>query len=116
MAPKGREKARKTRLRGAPVWAAIYGGGLGVSRQSLVPGAVARYMFVNTNGPFNARDSRRDPPRAAALCLAADCRSCAVVADRLQRGQYTQPVRRERRRIPLPDHRAGIAPDPQHDA
>src|SRR3954465_11411061 len=50
MAPKGREKARKTRLRGAPVWAAIYGGGLGGSRQSLVPGGVARYSFANTTG------------------------------------------------------------------
>jgi YggT family protein len=50
MAPKGREKREETQLRGAPVSAPFTAGGLGCQGDSLVPGAVARYMFANTTG------------------------------------------------------------------
>src|SRR4051812_22110848 len=50
MAPKGREKARKNAITRRSSVGAICGGGSGVSRQSLVPGAVARYMSANTTG------------------------------------------------------------------
>ena len=52
----------------------------------------------------------------ATLHLAADRGGGAVVADRLQRRQRPQPVRRHDRRFSLPDHRTGAAADPRHDA
>src|SRR3569832_1642654 len=114
MAPKGREIAENPAISRLSSVGAIYGGGLWVSRQPrLVPAAVARYMSHPTNGPFDARDSRRHSPRTAALCVAANRRGRAVVADRLQRGEHAQPVRRERWRISLSHHRARAAPDPQ---
>src|SRR3954447_22109236 len=50
MAPKGREKARKNAITRRSSVGAIYGGGPGGARQSLVSGAGARYMFPNTTG------------------------------------------------------------------
>src|SRR4051812_4833069 len=67
-------------------------------------------------GPPDVRSAQPLQYPGLDLHLAVDRLDRPKLADRLQRGQHRQPVRLPDPRFPLPDHRAGPAPDPQSPA